>query len=342
MIEPRSCFLPDFCAIPLVFAVVVTAELLALVLTLAADLRLDQFWVDLSLRSLFVQWVALSAAGLLCLSRRWLARLGHTGAGVVAWLIILGVTALVAELAVALAAVHPAQGGHLGFLLQSLGIAAIVAALVLRYLYEQYRERQRELDAAGARFDALQARIRPHFLFNSMNTIAGLTRSDPVLAEEVVQDLSDLLRASLAQGGRLTTLGEEIELARGYLQIEAQRLGARLRVRWDLESLPRQAPVPGLILQPLLENAVYHGIEPSADGGDIVVSGRYRRGLVNLSVRNSLPADGGRAREGNHMAMKNVRDRLLAAFGDTAGLTVGRVDGNYQVRLHFPYEERAA
>jgi two-component system sensor histidine kinase AlgZ len=337
MSEPRSCFLPDFCAIPFVFAVVVTAELLAVMLTLAAPLQPGQFWGDLSLRSLFVQWIALGATGVLCIARRWLARLGHTRAGVSAWLLILAIAALVTELAVRLAGVNAAPGEHARFQLQTLGIAAIVGALWLRYLYEQHRERQRELDAASARFDALQARIRPHFLFNSMNTIAGLTRADPALAEEVVQDLSDLFRASLADAARLSTLGREIELARGYLHIEAQRLAERLRVTWDLEALPEQAPVPGLLLQPLLENAVYHGIEPDPAGGEIVVSGRYRRGIVNLSVRNSLPADAASERDGNRMAMKNVRDRLAAAFGEAAGLTVGRVDGDYQVRLHFPY-----
>lgn len=339
MSEPPNCFLPDFCAIPFVFAVVVTAELLALVLTLATGPTLADFWLDLSLVSLFVQWVALSATALLCLARRWLARLGHSSAGLLAWLLILAVTAAVALLAMRFAGVHAEPGGALRFLLQTLGIAAVVGALVLRYLYEQHRERQREFAAAGARFDALQARIRPHFLFNSMNTIAGLTRADPALAEEVVQDLSDLFRASLATGGRLSTLGEEIALARGYLRIEAQRLGARLRVGWDLEALPEHAPVPALILQPLLENAVYHGIEPSPAGGTIAVTGRYRRGIVNLSVRNSLPGGAADGRAGNRMAMHNVRDRLAAAFGDAAGLTLGRVDGDYQVRLHFPYAE---
>jgi len=226
---------------------------------------------------------------------------------------------------------------ELQFIGQTLGVCAIVTAVLLRYLYEQFCQRQRQLAESLARFEALQARIRPHFLFNSMNTIANLTRADPDLAEEVVQDLSDLFRASLSRSSGLSTLADELELARGYLRIEAQRLGDRLQVEWDLETLPESAKIPPLVLQPLLENAVYHGIEPAAAGGRIVISGRYRRGLINLSVRNSLPeAKQTSSRKGNQMALENIRQRLAGAFGEDAGLVVSRVDGDYQVRLYFP------
>ncbi len=335
-------FLPNFCAIPMVFAVVVTAELLAMVLTVVSASWPERFWEGLGLHSLYVQWVALSSTGLLCLLGPWLRRLGHAWGGLLAWLLILMVTALVSILAVRYSGAHAEAGAGLWFMLKSLIVSAIVGALVLRYLYEQFRERQRELAVANSRLDALQARIRPHFLFNSMNTIAGLTRTDPALAEEVVQDLSDLFRASLSDPARAVTLQDEFDLARAYLQIEGQRLGKRLRVDWDIEAVPMDARVPPLLLQPLLENAVYHGVEPSADGGHILVTGRFRRNLVNLSVRNSQPAAGRSEREGNRMAMQNLRDRLALAFGDDSGLAVSAVDGDYQVRLHFPYRGGAA
>ena len=228
--------------------------------------------------------------------------------------------------------------GATAFLVRTLGVTAIIAAIVLRYLYEQHCQRQRELAESQARFDALQARIRPHFLFNSMNTIANLTRADPARAEAVVEDLAELFRASLSDTNSLSTLGEELELAEGYLRIEAQRLGDRLAAEWDLQDLPLAAPVPRLLLQPLLENAVYHGIEPAVNGGRITISGRYRRGVVSLSVRNTLPAGDADPRPGNRMAQANVRDRLAALYGDAAGLVVGEVEGDYQVRLHFPCE----
>jgi len=329
----KQGFLPNFCDIRLLFAWVLTAELLAIVLSLAA--LPQDFWQTLSLRSLFVQWVALTLALVLCLGRRHINRLRHWGVGVVAWLIALILTLLVHLSAQYL--LHGIWGLDPASLAPALAIAAIVSAVALRYLYELHRHQERELAAARARAQALQARIRPHFLFNSMNTIASLTHVDPDLAEEVVHDLSDLFRASLAHADRLSTLEEELALTRGYLRIEEQRLGSRLRVTWDLDDLPLDVRVPPLLLQPLLENAVYHGIEPAVEGGEIVVAGRFRKGVINISVSNTLAKSGdGSRREGHQMAQSNVADRLSAFFGDSAGMRVGEVDGRYQVRLFFP------
>jgi two-component system sensor histidine kinase AlgZ len=332
-----SAFLPSFCEIRLVFVWVITAELLAIVLTLAAEPQ--DFWSSLSLRSLYVQWVALGLAGVLCFSGRWINRLGHTWAGVTVWLLALLITALVFVASRYLLHVDPLFDWQV--LLHHLGICAIVSAVALRYLYEMHREQERLAAGLQARAQALQARIRPHFLFNSMNTIASLTRTDARVAEQVVQDLSDLFRASLADNERLSSLDQELELARGYLRIEAQRLGERLQVKWDLQDLPGHAPMPALLLQPLLENAVYHGIEPAVSGGLIEISGRYRRGLVNIGISNPLP-DKQSDRKGNHMAQQNVLERLRAAFPEQGDLHIGEVEGRYQVRLVFPFEEGAS
>jgi len=345
MTEPdaQRHFLPDFCAIRMLFAVVITAELLALVLTLGGGGGLGDFWDKLSLRSLFVQWIAIGATAVLCLTRPLLRSLGHTLAGLAAWGLIMATAAALSLLALWFDPNLAGAGGHAAFLVRTLGITAIIAAVVLRYLFEQHCQRERELAESMARFAALQARIRPHFLFNSMNTIASLTRADPARAEAVVEDLAELFRASLADPSALSTLGEELELSEGYLRIEAQRLGERLQVQWDLHDLPLDAPVPKLLLQPLLENAVYHGIEPARHGGVITLSGRYRRGVVNLAIRNPIPAAGdGEARSGNRIAQANVRDRLAAMYGDAAGMVLGRVENDYQVRLHFPYDASAA
>ena len=334
--SPHTSFLPDFCAIRMVFAWVVTAELLAVVLTLAASP--GDFWSALSLRSLYVQWIALSLVGLMCLSRRFLSRLSHTLAGLLVWGLSLLITAAIFFIARHVLGSEPQVDWRaLAF---HLGISAIVMAIVLRYLYEMHRERLHQAAEARARAQALQARIRPHFLFNSMNTIASMTRSEPRLAEELVHDFSDLFRASLSEVGQWSSLAREIELAEGYLRIEAQRLGDRLSVNWDLQDLPLQARMPPLLLQPLLENAVYHGIEPALGGGRIEVCGRYRRGLVNISISNTLPeqTESQRSRKGNQMAQSNVRERLQAAFDGRADMRIGEVDGLYQVRLVIPYD----
>jgi len=290
MNEPKGVstgpYLPDFCGVGAVFMVIVGAELLAIVLTLGELIAptLDAFYQGVSLRSLFIQWVALSGALVLCLARGRLNRLPAEQAGLVAWGLLLGVTVVAVGTARLVAGnIFPEILGE-GFVLRSLAISAIVSALILRYLYLHYQWRRQVEAEAQARLQALQSRIRPHFLFNSMNTIAQLTRSDPPLAERVVEDLADLFRASLSDARCLSTLGEELELARGYLRIEAQRLGERLRVEWALDELPPelvgQMQIPALLLQPLLENAIYHGIEPNSEPGLVRISGhRHGEGI---------------------------------------------------------------
>ena len=334
-------FLPNFCHIRNLFGVVVLAVLLAVVLTLGTVGSLQEFARELSLRSLLIEWIVLAAAGLLCLLGPWLRRLSDGVAGLLAWGIVQLITLVVALGALSVLALPVASTRGTAFVIECLGISAITTALLLRYLFMQ-RQWRRQMEAESeARFQALQSRIRPHFLFNSMNTIANLTRSDPELAEEVVQDLSDLFRASLSDSRRMSTLRDELELARGYLRIESQRLGDRLRVEWDLEQLPEQARLPALVLQPLLENAVYHGIECATEPGTISIAGRYRRQRVNLSIRNTLPPEPAAARPGNRMALDNIRQRLQGFFSGEANLTQGEVDGEHQVRLVFPYPWKA-
>jgi two-component system sensor histidine kinase AlgZ len=286
--------LPDFCSLPMTLGLVLYGELFAIVLALASPSRLAEFWVRLGPLSLFVLVIALLSATLLCLLRRLLRLLDGRIAVAVALALVVG-SALGVGYATLWLLPWAESGGLLpddgtrGLLIRAGLISAIVGAMMLRYLYLHGQWRAQVEAVANARFQTLQARIRPHFLFNSMNTIASLTQTDPRLAEEVTLDLADLFRASLATDAVSTTLDAELELIRRYLHIESQRLGERMQVAWDLADLPGDAMVPPLILQPLVENAVYHGIQPSTEPGRIVIVGRYRRGIVNLSVRNTLP-----------------------------------------------------
>lgn len=339
-----NTFLPPFCGIKPLFVVVLVAELLAMILTLGSNAQAAQLWQILSLTSLYIQWIAITCCGLLCLIRPQLVRLPNSWAGFLVWLTLLFVTALVSEMT------HYALGekaynfslspnGHLDLLLKSLGISAIVGLLLLRYLYLQHLNKQQEVAESQFRLQALQSRIRPHFLFNSMNTIASLTRSQPELAESITEDLADLFRVSLSDATQLTTLREEISLAKRYLNIEAQRLGNRLEVEWALEDdLPLEALLPSLTLQPLLENAIYHGIEPSTTPGKITIHAHYRRSTINLSIRNTLPNDAQSSdRKGHQLAIDNIQQRLDIAFTNQATLIKSYVDGQYQVRLAFPH-----
>jgi two-component system sensor histidine kinase AlgZ len=343
---PERPFLPDFCGLRPVFAVLVVAELLAILLVLVKGGTWQTLWRDVSLMSLLVQWIALTCAGVLCGFRKGLRRLTPSQTAIASYILILLVTLAVSSAAWALLQqipLGPGSGprGYIDFVLRSLGVSAIAGALLVRYGYLQFLWRRQLLAEVDARLQSLQSRIRPHFLFNSMNTIASLIRSRPTVAEEVVEDLADLFRMALSDVKHRSTLGEEIELARRYLNIERQRLGNRLQVRWDLQDLPETAALPALVLQPLLENAVYHGVEPAEDHGEILIAGRYQRGKVNISIRNSVPVGRAEAhRAGNRIALDNIRQRLEAFFDSRADLQVAAVDGYYQVRLVFPHPWR--
>jgi two-component system sensor histidine kinase AlgZ len=174
-----------------------------------------------------------------------------------------------------------------------------------------------------------------------MNTIAALTRSNPPRAEAAVQDLADLFRATLSDKRETITLAEELEVARTYQRMEQLRLGARLQVEWKTEALPANALVPGLMIQPLLENAIYHGIEPRAEGGTVTISGEVGGGLVTIVVRNPLDPVPGH-REGNRLALANIRERLSLMYGERALMKSGRFDAEYIVTLRFPLIEKPA
>jgi two-component system sensor histidine kinase AlgZ len=223
------------------------------------------------------------------------------------------------------------------FMLRNLVIGAIVTALLLRYFFVSHQWRLHVQAEARSRIDALQARIRPHFLFNSMNTIASLTRSDPDQAEQAVEDLADLFRATLNDAGRLLTLKEEFELTRVYQRIEMLRLGDRLRVDWDVSGLPMRARLPGLTIQPLLENAIYHGIERLDEGGLVTIVGQCSNDKIEINVTNPVgAAEGDQIRQGHQLAVNNIRERLQLAFDGRGSLEVAESGGTYRATVRFP------
>jgi two-component system sensor histidine kinase AlgZ len=228
---------------------------------------------------------------------------------------------------------------HGPFLVRNLGISAIVSAMLLRYFFVANEWRRNVQAEARARIHALQARIRPHFLFNSMNTIASLTRTDPLRAEEAVEDLADLFRVTLRDSETPLRLKEELELTRIYQRIEQLRLGERLTVEWDVDALPEGARIPGLTLQPLVENAIYHGVEPLPAGGVVKIQGERCGDDLMIRVTNPLTERTASTRSGNQLAVQNIRDRLKLAFGERGRLDVDQTESWYQVTLRFPCEE---
>lgn len=213
-------------------------------------------------------------------------------------------------------------------------LAAATAGLLLFYFHMRGRALSPAL--AEARLQALQARIRPHFLFNSINAVLSLVRSDPRRAEAALEDMADLFRVLMADNRQLTPLADEVRLCREYLELEQLRLGDRLRVEWHVDNMPVDALVPPLVLQPLLENAVYHGIEPSPGIGVVSINIYHVRGRVHMVLRNPYHP-GGTHHAGNKMALANIRERLALHFDAEASLRTQVLDHAYQVHITVPH-----
>jgi two-component system, LytTR family, sensor histidine kinase AlgZ len=205
--------------------------------------------------------------------------------------------------------------------------AGLVAALI-------WRAQQRAPASAAARLSELQSRIRPHFLFNTLNSAIALVRAEPAKAEMLLEDLSELFRSALVDQGDAVTLSQEIELAKRYLAIEEVRFGNRLRVDWAIDPATLQAKLPPLLLQPLVENAVKHGVEPSASGADVKISAQKRGGVIVIKITNTAP--GGQGQAGHGVALQNVQDRLRLLHDVQASFRCTWVDGVYQVRMEIP------
>jgi len=266
-------------------------------------------------------WLLLACAGRRLFSRwpmpaQWLtagalgALAGVSGCGLLAW------SGLLVQV--------PWAGSAAGGALMAL---VLLAGLVWR---------AKAMMPAGtqARLVELQSRIRPHFLFNTLNSAIALVRAEPKQAEALLEDLSELFRSALTDQGQAVPLAQEIDLARRYLAIEQVRFGERLRVEWDIDPAADAARLPPLILQPLVENAVKHGVEPSADGAQLRISTQRRGSVVVVKVTNTVPAGSGAT--GHGLALANVRERL-ALLHDVEGQFRHTLrDGVFQVRLELP------
>jgi len=324
---------PDLCSATSIALVVLFAELLVLVMLFSGG---TISWIRLGLMSLFVQWVAISSAAALCWSRNWLARFSMVSGAVLAFLLVMLIT-----FAVGLAADRIMVRAEYAVDWQAIGgqilISGIITALALRYFYVQQQLRHQEQSELQSRIQALQSRIRPHFLFNSMNIIASLIDSDPDTAESVVEDLSELFRASLNDAGNQVPVADELDLCRRYVRIEALRLGDRLDLDWQVQDAPAGVRIPLLTLQPLLENAIYHGIQPRPDGGTITVKVGFTDAQVRVEISNPLPpADTAVTSEGNRMALGNIRSRLHALYGANANLTAAVRGEHFVTALNYP------
>ncbi len=213
-------------------------------------------------------------------------------------------------------------------------LCVFMTAIVLYYFY--LRQHAYSPAIAEARLQALQARIRPHFLFNSINAVLSLIRTKPKQAETALEDMADLFRVLMAENRDLVPLKDEIALCKQYLSLESLRLEDRLKINWDINKLPENALIPPLILQPLIENAVYHGIEPLADGGEITISVVHKNNELRIKITNPYSADNNH-QTGNKMAIKNIKERLQLHFDLEASLSNKTKNNQYSVHIQLPY-----
>jgi two-component system sensor histidine kinase AlgZ len=318
-----------------VFFAVLLAELVVLLHVLALG-PLGAFdWPALANASVFVQWNTLLCLGLLCALRHFLNRRSPALATTLTLLVVLLVS-VGSSLLAPLLYPHIAADDPLSWALRNALLALILAAIVLRYSYLQQRVALQQRSALQLRLDALQSRIRPHFLFNTLNSIASLIAVDPQRAETAVEDVAELFRAALRETGGDSDFAAERRLCELYLGIEQLRLGDRLRVTWEVEPDCAGVALPSLTLQPLVENAVYHGISRLPDGGCIAIRARCEDGSLQLTLTNPVPEDTSAGMPGNRMALENIRQRLEGRFGDAALLQTGAADGEYRVQLRVP------
>ncbi|MCW8825319.1 MAG: histidine kinase [Gammaproteobacteria bacterium] len=341
----KRALLPDFCQALFLLPLYVLTEGFAITITLVSASSFDLFWNTLAITSFYMLWIAVLFSAFLCLLRPLLSRLTPAHAYIAIYLILLATISVITEFALWLSSenILPQLTLYTDMLLtKSLIIGAIVGGFGLRYLYIQQQWRIQVEAEASYRLQALQARIRPHFFFNTLNSITSLIHSNPDQAESAMLNLADLFRQSLNSDEQQRTLQAEIDLTKGYLEIESLRLGQRLNVDWQIDLATLDLAIPPLILQPLVENAIYHGIEQIPEGGAITIQTKYGDKQFTINVSNPIPQGNtyhALRSSGHHMALENIGHRIEMLDSEHGTIEIMRSDGQFIVTLTIPTRE---
>lgn len=326
--------LPDFRNLGTVLRIVLLANTFALVCAVAQVATFGELWQRMLLDSALLQPVLLSALLALYVLNEVLSRLSYWRSVAAIMLLSACITLFFSQIGGELFIEANESAAFLD--VRRMSLAALLSLVLLTY----FRWRAMAMSPAlqDARLQALQARIRPHFLFNSINAVLAIVRAEPKRAEAALEDMADLFRMAMSDVHDLVALKDEVALAQRYLALEQLRMGERLQVHWHTEHMPPQALIPPLVLQPLLENAVYHGIEPLAAGGTIDIDIQEKSGQLHLSVSNPLPGKTVPS-DGNQLALSNIRERLSLLFDVEAEYRVERDDDSYHVHIVIPLRE---
>ncbi len=323
--------LPDFRNLGTVLRIVLLANALALVCALTQVSTAAELWRLMLLDSALLQPVLLSVLLALYAFNEILLRLSYWRAVIAVMVLAACITLFFSQIGGELFA--GVNESVLFLSIRRMLLASLLAFALLTY----FRWRAMAMSPAlqDARLQALQARIRPHFLFNSINAVLAIVRAEPKRAEAALEDMADLFRMAMSDAHDLVALKDEVALAQRYLALEQLRMGERLKVSWKIEHMPQQALIPPLVLQPLLENAVYHGIEPLAEGGVIDIDIHEKSGQLHLTVSNPLPSRKVKS-EGHQLALSNIRERLSLLFDVEAEYRVEHNDDSYHVYIVIP------
>jgi two-component system sensor histidine kinase AlgZ len=321
--------LPNFCNLGVMLRSLVIVNLMLIPAALLRAAQPDAVLQEFMVLAAFSEPVLIVSLVALCAGRRWLHAMGYARSIAVLLAFEVLVAAALWQFWSELLPERRAMP-FANLVLLTLFVTGFAIA------YFDLRARALTPSVTEARIQALQARIRPHFLYNSINAVLSLIRSEPRRAERALEDLADLFRVLMADNRTLAPISNEVELARQYLALETLRLGDRLKVTWRIDGMPGDALVPPLVLQPLVENAVYHGIEPSERGGEIEIDVGMAGGQLVMALRNPFPG-GGRHSAGNRMAIVNIRERLQLHFDAEATMRSEVKDGIYKVTIRMPY-----
>lgn len=320
--------LPDFCNLGVMLRILLGVEAMVGLAVWLQAAYLTEMWRLFLAYSMVVQPTLLLTLFLLCVVSRPLSRLPYP-AGVATTVAVATITTGLVMAGMS----HVFSDRRMAMSVREMLNVIGVSAIALSYFHLRGRVLSPAL--TEARLHALQARIRPHFLFNSLNAVLSLVRSEPRRAERALENLADLFRVVMADNRNLGALGDEVELCRRYLELEALRLGDRLRVVWHVDKMPADVLVPPLMMQPLLENAVYHGVEPATQPGEITINIYQSNGQLHIIIRNPYQLDG-HHHGGNKMALNNIRHRLNLHFDAEASLRTQIGDHYFQVHISLP------
>lgn len=342
--EPETAMpLPDFCRFRRLLALVAVVEVMALMFALIVPSETPQLLAArIVLTSAYLQIISLLCAAGLCALRRLLAGRPRSPVFLIAWLLIVAVAGVVSLAGYAASREFLDPGVLSGesrawFVLRNAAVAALAGFLLLRYFAARAQWEDHIRTESEARYQSLSARIRPHFLFNCLNSIAALIAIKPAAAEAMVEDLSDLFRASLAKGDPQITMAEELDLVRKFARIEQTRLGARLGIDWDLPEAVMPMSIPRLTIQPLVENAVHHGAARTRGPVTIVVRAKLEGDLLVVEVINPTPPEDAETHSsGSQTAIANIAQRVRLLYGAEASLDLRREEGSFCARLQLP------